>query len=150
QTVMATPTTQVVSFAGLDAMKFNQVGATQGTVRNLLNDDNTFPLTTATRILLVSYYLDVTTDPATPRLVRQVGSGPPLAIAMGVENLQFTYDIVDGAANPSGVDTPPAGNSPNQVRKLNIFLSARSENRNPQTRQFFRNSMQTVVGLRSL
>ena len=39
---------------------------------------------------MVSYYIDVVTDPTLPRLVRQVNNGAPLAIALGVENLQFT------------------------------------------------------------
>ena len=58
--------------------------------------------------------------------------------------------LVDGVTNPTNVATPPVSNSANQIRKVNLFVSARSVDRDPQTRQFFRNSMATDVGLRSL
>ena len=76
--------------------------------------------------------------------------GQELAIAMGVENVQITYDLVDGVTNPTNVDTPSASNSANQIRKANLFLSARSQDTNPETQQPFRNSLATEVGLRSL
>jgi hypothetical protein len=150
QMVTTTPTSQVVQFAASDPLRFNQRTAPQGTILNLRNTNGTFPPTSAARVLMITYFIDRTTDPDLPRLVRQVNNGQRLAIAMGVENLQFTYDLVDGVTNPTNVTTPAAGNSPNQIRKVNIFLSARSQDVNPQTKQFFRNSLTTQVGLRSL
>jgi len=150
QLVTATPTTQTVTFAANDAMNINQRGAQFGSLMSLQTAPGVFPLTTATRVLLVSYYIDTTTDPTLPRLVRRVNMGQNLAIAMGVENLQITFDLVDGVTNPTNVDTPPVTNSSNQIRKANLFLSARSQDVNPQTKQFFRNTMATQVGLRSL
>jgi len=150
QTVTATPSTQTVTFATTDAMRLNQRGAPQGTIMNLTTAPGVFPPTTATRVWMVSYYVDVVTDPTLPRLVRRINMGANLAIAMGVENLQITYDLVDGVTNPTNVDTPAVGNSANQIRKANLFVSARSQDVNPQTKQFFRNSMATQVGLRSL
>lgn len=150
QYVTSTPTTQTVSFGSGDPMRLNQRGAPQGTIMNLQSTPGVYPPTTATRVLMVSYYVDITTDPALPRLVRRVGMGSNLAIAMGVENLQLTYDLVDGVTNPTNVNTPAVTNSANQIRKANLFISARSQDVNPQTRQFFRNSMATQVGLRSL
>lgn len=150
QMVTTTPTSQEVQFAAGDPMRFNQRIAPQGTLLNLRDTATTYPPTSAKRILMVTYFIDRTTDPSLPRLVRQVNNGPRLAIAMGVENLQLTYDLVDGVTNPTNVVTPAAANSPNQIRKVNIFLSARSQDPNPQTRQYFRNSLGTQVGLRSL
>jgi hypothetical protein len=140
---------QTVTFAAGDPLGLNQ-DAPQGTLVNLQSSPGVYPPTTATRVQLISYYIDSTTDPTLPRLVRQVNNGQRLAIAMGVENLQISYDLVDGVTNPTNVDTPPVSNSANQIRKVNLFLSARSIDRDPQTRQFFRNSMATDVGLRSL
>jgi hypothetical protein len=82
--------------------------------------------------------------------VRQVNAGQQLAISLGAENLQISFDLVDGVTNPSNVDTPPAANSPHQIRKVNLFLSARSIDRSPRTHDFFRNSIATQIGLRSL
>jgi hypothetical protein len=109
-----------------------------------------FPITTASRVLMVTYVVDTVTDPTLPRLVRQVNLGAPLAIAIGAENLQFTFDLIDGVTNPANVEIITAPNSPNQVRKINIFLSARSIDIDHQTGQYFRNSTATDVALRSL
>jgi hypothetical protein len=150
QTVTQTPTSQLVLFATNDTLRFNQRAAPQGTIMNLQSAPGVFPPTTATRIFLISYYIDTVTDPTLPRLVRRVNDGPPLAIVMGAENLQFTFDVVDGVTNPNNVATLPVGSSPNQIRKANLFLSARSLDPSPQTKAPFRNSMATQVGLRSL
>jgi hypothetical protein len=148
--VTVTPAAQTVSLAPGDPLNLNQTAAAQGTLANLSTGPNVFPPTTANRVTLVTYYLDTATDPQLPRLVRQVNSGPRLAIALGIENFQVTFDLVDGTNNPANVPAPPVGNSPNQIRKVNLFLSARSLERNRNTNQFFRNSMATQVSLRSL
>jgi hypothetical protein len=131
-------------------MALNQRGAESGTILNLRDEDGVFPPTNIVRVTMVTYYVDTVTDPALPRLVRRVNMGDRLAIAMGVENLQITYDLVDEVTNPTNVEDIPAGNGPNQLRKANLFLLARSLDQNPQTGEFFRNSMATQVGLRSL
>lgn len=142
--------TQTITFAAGDPMGLNQRGAERGSIMDLQSTPGVYPPTTATRLLLISYYIDSLTDPALPRLVRRIGLGPELAIAMGLENIQITFDLVDGVLNPTNVETPVAPNSPHQIRKINLFLSARSLDRNPNTRDFMRNSMATQVGLRSL
>ena len=141
---------QTVIFDTGDPMNLNQrAAAQQGTIINL-RDGAEFPPTTATRVNLISYYIDSVTDPALPRLVRQVNMGARLAIALGVENYQITYDLVDGGANPTNIEMPVAPSSANHIRKANLFLGARSIAVNPRTRQFFRNTMATQVSLRSL
>jgi len=141
---------QKVTLAPGDPLVLNQTSAAQGSLQNLSTAPNVFPPTTATRVVMVTYYIDTTTDPTLPRLIRRVNAGSSLAIALGVENLQLTYDLVDGVLNPSNVDTPAAANSPHQIRKVNLFLSARSLDRMPRTTSFYRNSVATQIGLRSL
>jgi hypothetical protein len=152
QMVTQTPTSQTVVFANnaSDLMRINQRGAPEGTLLQLQSSPGVFPPTTAQRIVMISYYIDTTTDPNLPRLVRRVNMGNTLAIALGIENVQLTYDLVDGVTNPTNVNTPGAGNNADQIRKVSIVLSARSKEPNPQTNQFFRNQMATEVGLRSL
>lgn len=140
---------QTVTFGTGDSLGLNQRTAPQGTILRL-QAGGVYPPTTATRLMMVSYYIDAVTDASLPRLVRQVGNGPRRAIAMGVENLQFTYDLVDGATNPSNVETPPVANSANQIRKANLYIAARSLDISLPTHQFIRNSMAAGVGLRSL
>jgi hypothetical protein len=150
QMVTEDPVNQVVTFGPADAMRLNQRGVPEGTLMNLQGSPGVFPPTTAVRVWMISYFVDTITDPALPRLVRRVNMGDRLAIAMGVENIQITYDIVDGVTNPTNIEVLPVGNSPNQIRKANLFLLARSLDVDRQTGQFFRNSMATQVGLRSL
>jgi type II secretory pathway pseudopilin PulG len=150
QEITAVNGSQTVTMAVSDLMDFNQPGAAGGNLLALASSPGVFPPTTATRLTMVSYYVDVVTDPTLPRLVRQINGGARLAIALGVENLQLTYDIVDGATNPTNVATPPTGNSASQIRKVRLFISARSLDQSPVTHQFMRNSMATDVGLRSL
>jgi hypothetical protein len=148
--VTAPPNGQDVSMNAGDPLDLNQTAAAQGTILNLQTGPGVYPPTTATRLLMLTYYVDTIGDPAAPRLIRRVNAGGELAIARGVENLQLSYDLVDGTTNPTNVPTPPAANSPHQIRKVNLFLAARSLELVPTMNQFFRNSMGTQVGLRSL
>lgn len=150
QMVTVDPINQNVTFSENDPMRLNQRGVSDGTIMNLQESPGVYPTTTATRVWMISYYVDTTTDPDVPRLVRRVNLNDNLAIAMGVENVQITFDLVDGVTNPTNLDTLPSGNGANQIRKANLFLSARSLDIDRQTNEFYRNSMETQVGLRSL
>jgi prepilin-type N-terminal cleavage/methylation domain-containing protein len=124
--------------------------------------------TTATRIRMISYYLD-TTDPAHPRLVRRVNNGDPFTfdntsgstVAFDIDNLQISYDIANAANNPANVrfvaaDYTTAGAcapnkcSVNQIRKVNITLSARSRDVFAPTKKFFHNALSTQISLRGM
>lgn len=123
----------------------------------------------ATRIRMITYYIDATTDPLHPRLVRRIGAGDPVAfdntlgtaVAFDIENLSISYDLADGVTNPSNVRMLPTDQlgtgrcapdpcSRNNIRKLNIVLAGRSRLPVKGTRQFLRNRLQTQVSLRSL
>ncbi|MBM3788723.1 MAG: prepilin-type N-terminal cleavage/methylation domain-containing protein [Acidobacteria bacterium] len=140
---------QIVSFEVGDPLNLNQPGAPQGSIMQL-RSGGVFPPTTATRILLISYYLDNTTDPQMPRLIRQINDRPGEAVALVLEDLQLSYDLVDGVTNPTAVETPVPPNSPNQIRKVNIFLSGRSSLRMRNTDDFLHRTLTTQVSLRSL
>jgi hypothetical protein len=88
-------------------------------------------------------------------------------VATDVDNLQISYDIADGLINPAnvrftaadfagtGACKPPASLTPvpcsvNQIRKVNVTLSARSRSVFTTTKKYFRNSMSTQVSLRGM
>jgi prepilin-type N-terminal cleavage/methylation domain-containing protein len=117
--------------------------------------------TRATRVRMISYYIDATTDPDNPRLVRRMNADPGRVVAFSVEGLQLSYDLADGATNPTGVRMDdddldgggacsPSECSPNQVRKVNVLIAGRSRNRFSVTGDFLRNSLASQVSLRSL
>ena len=177
-----------LTFAGSDALNLNQPAAAAGnlaavnaTAPALLNVNpcpaappppqapttcwNTF----ITRVRMITYYLDNTTDPKHPRLVRRVNNGSPMtfdnnsgtAVAMDVENLTFRFDINDGNLNPANVEMntgdiagtgacAPNPCNQNQIRKVNILLGARSANAvNPKARTYH-NTLTSQVSFRGM
>lgn len=142
---------QMISFAANDPLRLNQPDAPQGSIEQLRpNDESPFPPTTATRVWMVTYYLDYTFDPTMPRLIRRINNRNGEPIALVLEDLQLTYDLVDGLTNPTNVDTPVSPNSPNEIRKANILVSGRSNSPLPDTGDYMRRTLTTQVSLRSL
>lgn len=168
---------QDIFFAANDSLRLNQTDAADGTSAELRNSPPVDTLvapsqvvsTVATRIWMITYYLDVTIDPRRPRLIRRVNNGSwsdfdnsaGTAVAFDIESLQVTYDLSDGVTNPANVrmdDNDLAGTGacapnrcyPNQIRKINIMLAARSKLPRRGTDQYFRNRLVTQVSLRSL
>lgn len=159
QTVSSVSSQTVKMLTG-DAFNLNGRSDSQGTIKQLQNTDSsgnpngTYPPTTATRIWMISYYLDNITDPAHVRLVRRVNFDPtPLAqLAVGetLENMHFTFNYVDGVTNPSNQVGVPTGLSENQIRSVNVFLGARSNYYDQQRHSYTRVNLQTQVSLRSM
>lgn len=168
---------QVVNFAAADSLNLNQQAAADGTSRELAatpNQDVYTPLvplpvpnplpviaTEATRIRMITYYIDGLTDPLRPRLVRRINNGAATAVAFDIENLSISYDLVDGDKNPANVKMTaadlggtgacaPDPCSPNQIRKINIMLAARSKSKLKGSGQNLRNRLITQVSFRSL
>jgi len=71
-------------------------------------------------------------------------------VALILEDLQLSYDLVDGVNNPTGVKEAVDPYSPSQIRKANILLSGRSSAENRHNGEFLRKSLTTQVSLRSL
>ncbi len=115
----------------------------------------------ATRIRMVTYYLDPIDTGAGLRLMRRINARPATVVAFSIDRLELTYDLIDDEDNPTDVALDPADIagtgacspqpcSPNQVRKVNVHLMGRSRQVHPKTRQFLRNTLNTQVSLRSL
>jgi type II secretory pathway pseudopilin PulG len=166
--VTADPIGQVITFATNDSLKLNVHNAIAGSAAALsafAPSPDTAPVlpatvlaTVATRIRMISYYID-NTNPAHPKLVRRINNGNPTTfdntsgstVAFDIDNLQITYDIADGSlVPPTSQDCLPGTCSLNQIRKVNVTLSARSRSVFGSTRQYFRNSLSTQVSLRGM
>lgn len=164
-------TSRRLIFADNDSLNLNQSGAAAGNLVavNAADPPNTPSASNITRIRMVTYYLDATTVPGHPRLVRRINNGDPLnynnnagnAVAIDVENLQFSYDLVDGNTNPANVRMTMADRngtgrcSPNpcmeaQIRKGNIAVTGRSRNGNNRKLLAFRNTLATQVSFRGM
>jgi type II secretory pathway pseudopilin PulG len=177
---------QTAFFATGDSLNLNKPAAAAGSIGALLATAPTdnpaprpggfVPPTQATRIRMISYYIDATTAtgyPAPPRLVRRMNNGTGTSaatafnnklgntVAFDVDNLQITYDLNDGVNNPSNVrmiaaDLAGTGAcSPNacaatQIRKVNIILTARSKVVLTSSGKYYHNTLNSQVSLRSL
>ena len=150
---------QTLTFGSGDGFNLNGRTETGGTINQLEptgcgGGNACFANTTATRIWMVSYYLDNTSSPPFIRLVRQVGIDPKNATPVGetLENLQFTYNFVDGDTNPANQPSVPAGNSESQIMSVNVYLGARSSYQvhAGNTVHYARNNLVTQVSLRSM
>jgi hypothetical protein len=166
---------QIVNFAGGDSLNLNQPNAAGG-LNEYRAADGGEPLvggriaSNASRIRMITYYIDTVTTPGRPRLVRRMNNGHPTtfsntlgtAVAFDVEHLEISYDLADGAANPTNVrmtavdiagGVGAAVGCPcdvERIRKVNMTLSARARRPMRGTQQIYRNSLRTQVSLRSL
>jgi type II secretory pathway pseudopilin PulG len=164
-----------ITFATNDSLNLNQSGT--GILGSMAVLNARAPTAAAaaaaatrlTRVRMISYYLDNTTTPGSPRLVRRINNGDHVtfnnnlgtAVAIDIENLVFSYDINDGASNPSNVRFVPvdltasgACNpdpcSPTQIRKINVTMTARSQNVNQPKARVFRNTLNSQIALRGM
>jgi hypothetical protein len=138
-----------VTFAPADSFNFNQPGAANGSIGDLLGTDMS-----VRRVLMVSYYVHEAVA-GEPRLMRVVNNSTPQALAGVVEDLQFTYDLVDGGTNPVNIlDVPytASGNTftSSQIRKVNLKVGVRSEEKSRSTKDYMRHYVTTVTSLRNL
>ncbi len=150
-----------INFADSDTLKVNQSGAAFGNIKSLMSagPPAAYPSTTAIRIFFITYYIEVGvgadgvlgTADDTRRLMRQVNGLNPTPVADNIENLQVTYDIFDDAGGTAIANTPDANLKYNQIRKVNIAVTARSASRNsPTVIDYQRLTLATAVSPRNL
>ena len=141
-----------------DWFKFNQFDSPQVPIILIKQvQDTTTAYTQQTsmfRALMITYYVNSITG-APPRLTRVVNHFSPQALAGVVEDLDLTYDLVDGVNNPTNVVTLPysvagASYNSNQIRKVNIHMGVRSEVLSKPSQDYVRNHITTAVAVRSL
>ncbi len=151
---------QTLNFASGDAFNLNGVtSANGGTITQIQNYTinagtgvktylGTYPQTSATRVWMVSYWLDNVTDPVHIRLDRVLNFNNPQPVGETLENLQFTFNFNDGIA----VNQPslPTGYSESQIRSVNLYMSTRSTSMLGQTKSYARENFQTQLSLRSM
>ena len=143
---------QTMNFAAGDPYGLNNRTDPSGTIFQLQSGPGQYPPTTATRIWMVTYYLD-NTNAAGPRLMRQVNFYPAQPVAESIEALWITYNFVNTLACGAACTNqgmPPAGLTANQMMSANLFLGARSDKAFSWTKQVFRNNLASQVSLRGL
>lgn len=163
--------TRTLTFADDDSLNLNQSGAANGTLAALNAHDpiNDATATRISRLRMITYYLDDTTDEMHPRLVRRINNGDwdtfnndlGTAVAVDAVDLQFAYDISNGAGNPGNVEMGAAdlvaggacglaACAPTQIRKVNVLLKSRAPNQVSGQTNMLSNTLESQVSLRSM
>jgi prepilin-type N-terminal cleavage/methylation domain-containing protein len=148
-----------ITFGG-DPLNINQVNAAAGNIKALATPGSnpvTYPATQVSRLTMITYFLQTVAAPTGPdaRLMRQVGAHRPVPVAEHVEDLKFTFDLIDPITNAltanslNAVIGAPASCQPNQIRKININLTSRAA-RSEVDGDFQRINLTTSVGPRNL
>lgn len=112
--------------------------------------------TTLMRLQMITYYVDNTTTPGTPRLTRKLNNFQPQALAGVVEDLDLSYDLVDSNSDVvQGLSSLPqlingVTYTAQMIKKVNVHLGVRSESLSKPTLAYVRNHITTAVGVRSL
>ena len=107
------------------------------------------------RLLMFTYYVHNDSS-GTPRLMRALNMFTPQALAGVIEDLTLSYDLVDGVYNPTNVKTLPFTSvqgvtySANQIRKANLHVGVRAEEKSTRQQDYIRNHLSTIVDLRNL
>ena len=149
---------QVLTFSAGDPFNLNGRTASEdfGTILTLQNltagkPDGTYPPTSCSRIWMITYFLDATTDPKHPMLMRAVNFNTPQPVGETIENLQFAYNFADGTT-PAPVNqlTVPTGDNENQIRVVNVYMGARSTTSAANPGKYIRTNLSTQVALRSM
>jgi len=130
------PNNANLAFATGDALNMNQTGGTNNLAAVANAAAGAGAQVSACRLQAVSYFLQV--PPAggtvqTPRLMRQVNGLDAVPVADNIINMQFTYDIIDsttGTIVANQRDPIGAGQSPNLIQKVNIWIMGASPTTN--------------------
>lgn len=144
----ALPNSYLVTFQNgiSDPGHMNQPAATSG---NLAQFAAT-PVPTAARLLLITYYLDISpSDGVTPRLMRIQNGKNPAPVAENVAYLKFSYDLYNNGTISANQTTLPAGTNPGMITKVNILhMTFRSQMRGVKGYQGL--DLQTSVSTRDM
>jgi hypothetical protein len=139
----------MVTFNDGDPGHVNQsaVTANNGGLKNYIPN---IGISTATRLLVITYYLDISpTDGVTPRLMRIQNGKNPSPVAENVAYLKFSYDVYNGGAVTANQATLPTGTNPSMITKVNILhMSMRSQL--PGTSGYQGLDLQTSVSTRDM
>jgi type II secretory pathway pseudopilin PulG len=129
-------TPAVITFANADPLNLNNTGGDPiiGNLGYIFNRSVAPPPgqgnCTATRLLAVTYFLQVPANGQAPRLMRQVNGLTPVPVADDIIGMTVSYDLFNDTTGLNNAEQRDplsiAGVTPNQIRKVNIAVRAQS------------------------
>jgi prepilin-type N-terminal cleavage/methylation domain-containing protein len=130
--ITSIPNANSITFNTGDALNLNQTAGNNNLTAVANAAAAAGSQMTVCRLYAVTYFLQV--PPAagtvqTPRLMRQVNGLTAVPVADNIINLQITYDVIDsnlGTISANQVDPIGAGQSPNLIQKINLWVMGSS------------------------
>ncbi len=129
-------TATVVTFANADPLNINNTGGDPiiGNLGYVFNRSVAPPAgqgnCTATRLEVVTYYVQVQANGQAPRLMRQVNGLQPVPVADDIIGMTISYDLFNDTTGANNVEQRDplslAGVTPNQIKKVNLAVQAQS------------------------
>jgi len=133
---VTTLTANTVTFANADPLNVNNSGGDPiiGNLGYVFNRSVAPPAgqgnCTATRLEVVTYYVQVPANGQSPRLMRQVNGLTPVPVADDIIGVTVSYDLFNDTTGANNVEQRDplslAGVTPNQIRKVNLAVQAQS------------------------
>jgi prepilin-type N-terminal cleavage/methylation domain-containing protein len=155
----------LINFAAVgDPLKFNQPASPgiSGTLAALRISPTPptgphYHPVTVSRIMMITYFVRKDPTDGHLSLMRQVNARTPSPVAEYIEDLQISYDMLNDSTDPATLVAniadatlgSPAVAKPNQIRKINLRITARSPRLNVQG-EYDRMSIATSIGPRNL
>jgi prepilin-type N-terminal cleavage/methylation domain-containing protein len=111
-----------VAFTAGDPGNINQPAVAVGSLLTLAPPKS---IQSAVRMLLITYYLDISpVDGVTPRLMRIQNGRTAAPVAENVAYLKFSFDVFNGGSVTANQTSLPAGTTPSMITKVNIMHMA--------------------------
>ncbi len=133
---VTTLTPTVVTFANTDPLNFNNSGGDPiiGNLGYVFNRSVAPPPgqsnCSATRLFVVSYFIQLPAAGQAPRLMRQVNGLTPVPVADDIIGMTVSYDLFNDTTGLNNAEQRDplsiAGVTPNQIRKVNVAVRAQS------------------------
>jgi type II secretory pathway pseudopilin PulG len=126
----------VVTFGAADALNFNNTGGDPmiGNLAYIFNRSVAPPAGASncqvTRLMAVTYFVQVPANGQSPRLMRQVNGLTPVPVADDVIGMTISYDLFNDTTGTNNAEQRDplsiAGVTPNQIRKVNLAVIVQS------------------------
>jgi len=129
-TEVTTASATTVTLGSPDSLNINEIG---GAIGNLgyIKSTSPGPINCAAyRVFVVTYYIQVPVNGQAPRLMRQVNGLSPVPVADDIIGMTVSYDLFNDTTGLNNAEQRDplsiAGVTPNQIRKVNISVTAQS------------------------
>jgi type II secretory pathway pseudopilin PulG len=154
-------TNNLITFVNTDPLGLNQPSATTGSPASLANSDGSWPPTVGYKIDMNTFYLNNPGGSQQPQLMQQYNLATAVPVALGINVLQFLYDLSDGTTGctalpwtsnepTSSACSGSVSDSPNMIAKVRMTISGATQPLTGSNNRIFVDTLHVSVTIRDL